>query len=123
MHAPLGSAFAACADHILGHATELTVFDVAPDGDPESLVAQLTDQLLQSPSEATLVLCDIFGATPFNIAKRALKMAGEQGLTAHLITGTNLCMVLKALTEQHENPDKLSETVRLGAMRGIVNAD
>jgi PTS system ascorbate-specific IIA component len=32
-------------------------------------------------------------------------------------------MVLKALTEQQENPDKLSESVRQGALRGIVNAD
>jgi PTS system mannose-specific IIA component len=123
MHEPLGAAFAACAEHVLGHDAELTVFDVAPDADPESQVTLLARQLLGTPDEATLVLCDIFGATPFNIAKRALKLATERGLTAHLITGTNLCMVLKALTDQQENPDKLSESVRLGALRGIVNAD
>jgi PTS system ascorbate-specific IIA component len=32
-------------------------------------------------------------------------------------------MVLKALTEQQEAPDELSEKVRLGALKGIVNAD
>lgn len=123
MHEPLGSAFAACARHILGHEVELGVFDVAPDADPEAQVTRLAGQLLQARDEATLVLCDIFGATPFNIAKRALKLASDRGLTAHLITGTNLCMVLKALTDQQENPDQLSESVRLGALRGIVNAD
>jgi PTS system mannose-specific IIA component len=123
MHEPLGAAFAACAGHVLGHEAELTVFDVAPDADPESQVTLLARQLLSTPDEATLVLCDIFGATPFNIAKRALKLATDRGLTAHLITGTNLCMVLKALTDQQENPDQLSESVRLGALRGIVNAD
>jgi PTS system ascorbate-specific IIA component len=123
MHEPLGSAFAACAEHVLGQESALTVFDVAPDADPDRLVSQLAGQLLETPHEATLVLCDIFGATPFNIAKRALKLAVGRGLTAHMITGTNLCMVLKALTDQQENPDELSESVRLGALRGIVNAD
>ncbi|MGB3288464.1 MAG: PTS sugar transporter subunit IIA [Burkholderiaceae bacterium] len=123
MHEPLGAAFAACAEHVLGRGAELTVFDVAPDADPEAQVTLLARQLLAEPDAATLVLCDIFGATPFNIAKRALNLAIERGLTAHLITGTNLCMVLKALTEQQENPDKLSEIVRQGALRGIVNAD
>ncbi|MGB6104449.1 MAG: PTS sugar transporter subunit IIA [Pusillimonas sp.] len=123
MHEPLAAAFAACAEHVLGQKVELTVFDVAPDGDPETLEARLADILLQTPGEATLVLCDIFGATPFNIAKRAIKLATDQGLTAHLITGTNLCMVLKALTDQQTNPEQLSESVQLGALRGIVNAD
>ncbi|PLC49508.1 PTS sugar transporter subunit IIA [Pollutimonas subterranea] len=123
MHEPLGSGFAACAEHVLGQKPELTVFDVAPDAEPSELIPELTRHLLQDVDEATLVLCDIFGATPFNIAKQALKLASKQGLTAHLITGTNLCMVLKALTDQQDNPDKLSESVRLGALRGIVNAD
>lgn len=123
MHEPLGSAFAACAQHVLGQESDLTVFDVAPDDDPDRLVSALSGELLKTPHEATLVLCDIFGATPFNIAKRALKLAVGRGLTAHMITGTNLCMVLKALTDQQENPEELSESVRLGALRGIVNAD
>jgi PTS system mannose-specific IIA component len=123
MHEPLGAAFKACAQHVLGKTPELTVFDVAPDADPDELSVQLARLLLDQASEPTLILCDIFGATPFNIAKRALKLATERGMVAHLITGTNLCMVLKALTEQQDNPEQLSETVRLGALRGIVNAD
>ncbi|RTZ39301.1 PTS sugar transporter subunit IIA [Candidimonas sp. SYP-B2681] len=123
MHQPLGSAFAACAEHILGQKVELTVFDIAPDAEPKKLISELAQQLAHDVDEAALILCDIFGATPFNIAKQALKLATEQGVTAHLITGTNLCMVLKALTDQQENPDRLSESVRLGALRGIVNAD
>lgn len=123
MHQPLGSAFAVCAEHVLGKKPELTVFDVAPDADPESQVTRLAGRLLEAPNEATLVLCDIFGATPFNIAKRAIKLATDRGLTAHLITGTNLCMVLKALTDQQDNPEQLSKSVQQGALRGIVNAD
>jgi PTS system mannose-specific IIA component len=123
MHEPLGAAFDACAEHILGKKPQLTVFDVAADADPDELSVRLARTLLDEAKQPTLILCDIFGATPFNIAKRALKLATERGMVAHLITGTNLCMVLKALTEQQENPEQLSKTVRLGALRGIVNAD
>jgi PTS system ascorbate-specific IIA component len=123
MHAPLGAAFSACVEHILGARPNLTVFDIAPDAPPDEQVIQLAKLLTQEHSNGTLMLCDIFGATPFNIASRALKLALEQGSTAHLITGTNLCMVLKALTDQQENPDEFSEKVRLGALKGIVNAD
>lgn len=123
MHAPLGAAFSACAEHVLGIKPNLTVFDVQPQDEPDQLVQRLTQLLEQSPEQGTLILCDIFGATPFNIANRALKSAVGQGMAGHLITGTNLCMVLKALTDQQENPDELSEKVRLGALKGIVNAD
>ncbi|HWK62778.1 MAG TPA: PTS sugar transporter subunit IIA [Eoetvoesiella sp.] len=123
MHAPLGQAFASCAEHVLGAAPALTVFDVAPDDPIDERVEQLAALLAKSPDGGVLVLCDIFGATPFNIANRALKMALEKGVIGHLITGTNLCMVLKALTDQQQNPDELSEKVRQGALKGIVNTD
>ncbi|MYN12019.1 PTS sugar transporter subunit IIA [Pusillimonas sp. TS35] len=122
MHEPLGSAFADCASHVLGHEPGLVVFDVPATADPEAEVTRLA-RLLQAGKDAVLVLCDIYGATPFNIAKRAVRLANAHGTDAHLITGTNLCMVLKALTDQQENPDKLSENVRQGALRGIVDAD
>jgi mannose PTS system EIIA component len=122
MHAPLGSAFSECAGHILGQKPNLTVFDIKPDDQPNQRVEQVMQWIRQRPSETSLVLCDIFGATPFNIASQALKRATEQGSVGHLLTGTNLCMVLKALTDQQENPDQLSENVRLGALKGIINA-
>jgi len=123
MHAPLGQAFASCAEHVLGATPSLTVFDVQPDDPIDERVEQLAALLERSPDDGVLVLCDIFGASPFNIANRALKMAHEKGVIGHLITGTNLCMVLKALTDQQQNPDELSEKVRQGALKGIVNTD
>ncbi|HUH39932.1 MAG TPA: hypothetical protein VL024_03575, partial [Castellaniella sp.] len=76
-----------------------------------------------NPDDPVLVLSDLYGATPFNIATEALRQASALGLPSHLLTGTNLCMVLKALTDQQENPETFSERVRQGAVRGIVNAD
>lgn len=124
MHAPLGSAFASCAQHVLGHAPALTVFDVQPDDQPEDRVPQLLELLMRAPaSEEILVLADIYGATPFNIAVQALKQVMAKGREAHLITGTNLCMVLKALTDSTDDPERFADSVRQGALRGIVDAD
>jgi len=124
MHAPLGSAFAACARHVLGPQARLTVVDVAADAATEPAVAQLAREWLRLPAEdELLVLSDIYGATPFNIAVAALRQIKQEGRVAHLITGTNLCMVLKALTESQQHPQRFAERVRLGAVRGIVDAD
>ena len=124
MHDPLGAAFQACARHVLGYVPDLAVFDVVPDADPDAQTAQVLDWMrLGDADQPVLILCDLYGATPFNIAARALRQAQADGRAVHLLTGTNLCMVLKALTEQQENPESLSERVRQGALRGIVNAD
>lgn len=123
MHAPLGQAFAACAEHVLGRKPMLSVFEVKPDDAIDERVDQLYSLLIEPSDDGVLVLCDIYGATPFNIASRALKKALARGVIGHMVTGTNLCMILKALTDQQEAPADLSEKVRLGAMKGIVNAD
>src|SRR3546814_16160305 len=52
MHEPLGSSFAECAEHVLGHEANLIVFDVAPDCDPEAQVDRLADLLQQKNGRA-----------------------------------------------------------------------
>ena len=123
MHAPLATAFAECARHVLGGPPALQVFDVHPEDNPDELVPRLADLLARDRGEGTLILCDIYGATPFNIAKRALAREAQQGGRSRLVTGTNLCMVLKALTEKQKMPEQLSAMVRQGALKGIVDAD
>ncbi|MER1968113.1 PTS sugar transporter subunit IIA [Castellaniella sp. GW247-6E4] len=125
MHEPLGAAFAACARHVLGTEPALAVFDIAPDAEPQAEAARMLDWIRghEDARDPVLVLCDLYGATPFNIATEALRQAAALGLAGHLLTGTNACMVLKALTDQQEDPETFSEKVRQGALRGIVNAD
>ena len=122
MHEPLGSAFAECASHVLGRDPQLAVFDVIADENPEAVITRLTRTLVEHSEGEALILSDIFGATPFNIARKALSEAAQQGVEGHLVTGTNLCMVIKALTANQEDPEKLSETLRQAAVRGIVDA-
>ncbi|WP_397473445.1 PTS sugar transporter subunit IIA [Pusillimonas sp.] len=123
MHAPLGSAFAECAAHILGHEPDILVFDVQADDSPEETSRKLEQQLEAHPSGGALILCDIYGATPFNIASRSVRNLADRGMDVALVTGANLCMVIKALTDNQDNPEELSEKVRQGALKGVVRAD
>lgn len=121
MHEPLGRAFAECAAHVLGREPQLTVFDVVADENPEAAAERLASILTESDHGPVLILSDIFGATPFNIARKTLAQLSAGGLQGHLVTGTNLCMVLKALTAHQDDPEKFSEMVRQAAVRGIVD--
>lgn len=124
MHEPLGAAFARCAEHVLGEPpSRLNVVDIAPDADVEHASQSLFQQLMQFPSPGSLVLCDLYGATPFNVAQRAMALAHEQGVQTRLLTGTNLYMVLKALTDPAADPDELCASVRRRVLRGIVGSD
>ncbi|MFA5663436.1 PTS sugar transporter subunit IIA [Castellaniella sp.] len=124
MHLPLGAAFKECAAHVLGEIPDLPVFDIAPDADPEREAAGLLRWLRAGdPVEPVLLLSDLYGATPFNIATQARQQALQEGRVVHLLTGTNACMVLKALTDQPANSECLSTRVLQGALRGIVDAE
>lgn len=122
MHEPLGAAFKHCAQHVMGALPQLTVFDIAADADTDSMTQSLLTQLRQCDDKNVLILCDIYGATPFNIAQHAVKQANDAGIKVHLLTGANLCMVLKAVSGYCDESDTLSEVVRLRALMGIVDA-
>lgn len=124
MHSPLGAAFRDCAAHILGQVPDLHVFDVTPESDPQKERHRLLSWIQSgSHTQPVLLLCDLYGATPFNIAAQARQEAMEQGHMVHLLTGTNACMVLKALTDRSKDAASLSAGLLQGAVRGIVDAE
>ena len=80
-HAPLASALRDCAMHVFPDCAQAVVaIDVPPYEPPEDTLATAMQQL-QSPQD-TLVLTDVMGATPANVAQRLLVVQG-----ARLIAG------------------------------------
>lgn len=115
-HAPLASALRQCVLHVFPDAaTSLAVFDVQPNmpTDETLAAARMTLALLNTPS--TLILTDLFGATPCNIAQ---KMA--DGVNSKLITGVNLPMLLRAVTYRQEAMDALVARVLAGGTQGVM---
>jgi delta 1-pyrroline-5-carboxylate dehydrogenase len=62
-----------------------------------------------------MVLVDVFGATPCNIANK-LVSSGQ----TKLITGVNLPMLLRAMSYRHEALDTLVPRAMSGATQGII---
>ena len=115
-HAPLASALRQCVLHVFPDAASaLAVFDVQPNMpvDETLAAARMTLSMLNAPS--TLILTDLFGATPCNIAQ---KMA--DGVNSKLITGVNLPMLMRAVTYRQESMDALVARALAGGTQGVM---
>lgn len=122
MHEPLGQAFEACVQHIYGDTNQLTVIDIGVTDLVDPHVEHIY-QLITQTQQTSLLLCDLIGATPFNIAQAAFRRARQEGAEVELITGANLGMVLKAIGDRHTDPRVFANAVREGALRGVMMID
>jgi PTS system ascorbate-specific IIA component len=69
----------------------------------------------QTGMPQTLVLTDIFGATPCNVAQKLVN-----GVSARLITGVNLPMLLRAVSYRHESLEALVSRAMVGGSQGVM---
>jgi mannose PTS system EIIA component len=115
-HAPLAHALRDCALHVFADcADDVSVLDVPPDESPEATLAQAQTLLAHSGAERTLVLSDVFGATPSNVAHRLV-----EGTPARLLVGVNLPMLLRALCYRHESLEQQTARALAGGQQGIL---
>lgn len=115
-HTPLASALRACVLHVYPEAaTGVLALDVSPDEAPEStrLTALALLQQLDAPN--TLVLTDVFGATPCNVAQKVV-----DGVHSKLVAGVNLPMLLRTVNYRHEPPDILVARALSGGTQCIM---
>lgn len=120
-HAPLGRALLDCASHVYGRQPEACrVIDIEPDADPAlQLGAACTAVDAVDDGSGVLVLVDVFGATPGNVAT-GLARADR----VEVLAGVNLAMVLKVLCYR-ESLDlaSLAQKAAQGASAAIVRID
>lgn len=64
------------------------------DADTEGFKSKLRSTLLDSPEEDFLILVDLFGGTPFNMAASMLGDAKAKGKRVEIVSGVNLPMLL-----------------------------
>jgi PTS system mannose-specific IIA component len=115
-HAPLASALRACVLHVFPDAgSAVAALDVQPNTPPEESLAQARALVRQLGQPDTLVLTDLFGATPCNVAQRLV-----DGVHSKLITGANLPMLLRTVSYRHESLDALVSRALIGATQGVI---
>lgn len=120
-HAPLGQALAACAQHVLMYKPELIVADILPEDLPEPWINQLVTDIRQKKKPHVLLLCDLYGSTPYHIATGVQRQLTIKGQQVHLLSGVNVCMLVKALTDTSISMGDFIENTLYATQRGIVH--
>lgn len=114
-HAPLATAFRAVAAHAFPD-TPVEAIDVAPGDDPRDIEAQARRHLGGANPVATLVLTDVFGATPANVAQR-LADAGR----VRVLAGLNVPMLWRALNYATLPLDEAAARAVAGGAQGVMS--
>ena len=115
-HAPLATALRQCVLHVFpDSAAGVAALDVQPDMPPEETLDQARIMLEQMGNSHTLVMVDVFGATPCNVAQKLV-----DGVNTRLITGVNLPMLLRTVSYRHETLDALAARALVGATQGVM---
>jgi PTS system ascorbate-specific IIA component len=117
-HGAFGESLIHSASHVLGkRPLYLRQVGVTVHDDPDEILPVAKDLIrFLDQGRGVLVMSDIYGATPSNIAARLLEPGRVEG-----IAGVNLPMLIKALTHREEAAleDLLGKTLA-GAAEGIV---
>ena len=120
-HGAFGESLIHSASHVLGkRPLFLRQLGVTVHDDPEAILPVAEDLIrFLDQGQGVLVLTDIYGATPSNIAAKLLVPGRVEG-----IAGVNLPMLIRALTYREENglPD-LIEKSQSGAIEGVVRME
>lgn len=119
-HAPLAHALRQCALHVFPDCgAHVAAIDVQPNLPPEESLGMARiamDQLAKPPAvKGVLVLTDIFGATPANVAQKLV-----DGVKSRLITGVNLPMLLRAVSYRNEPLEALVSRAVIGGTQGVM---
>jgi PTS system ascorbate-specific IIA component len=115
-HTPLARALRECALHVFADCGDsVLALDVQPNENPEATLAQARQMLSIHNADATLVLTDVFGATPCNIAQKLV-----EGRYARLVTGVNLPMLLRAVCYRGEPLDAVVNRAVVGGTQGVM---
>jgi PTS system mannose-specific IIA component len=117
-HESMGAALVSAARHVLGRLPlPLEIQEVAPDADPDQMLrAAAANARGLDHGDGVLVLSDLYGATPCNIAHRL----PDLGVRMHCVSGLNLPMLLRVLNYPEQSLDELAQTAASGGRGGIV---
>jgi mannose PTS system EIIA component len=117
-HGAFGEALVHSASHVLGKRPEqMRQMGVALHDDPDAILPQARALLSEvDTGDGVLVLTDMLGATPSNIATRLLAPGRVEGLA-----GASLPMLIRALTYREEPLAAMVEKAMSGGHDGVVH--
>jgi PTS system ascorbate-specific IIA component len=119
-HGAFGESLIHSASHVLGkRPLFLRQLGVTVHDDPDAILPVAEDLIrFLDQGQGVLVLSDIYGATPSNIAVKLLKPGKVEG-----VAGVNLPMLIRVLTYRNEPLEPLLEKALSGAIEGVMRME
>ncbi|MEO6967230.1 MAG: PTS fructose IIA subunit family protein [Rhodanobacteraceae bacterium] len=116
-HEAIGQALVAAARHVMPHLPlRVAVVEIDSALDPAQTLSDTAEYARAlDAGGGVLVLSDLYGATPCNVAQRL----GGLGVHARCVSGLNLPMLLRVLNYAEKSLDELAEIAASGGRGGI----
>ena len=117
-HGTLGESLIQCACHVMNRRPpQIVQLGISGQDDPLDALP-LARQLvtLVDSGDGVLILTDILGATPANVAAKLLEPGRVEG-----VAGANLPMLLRTITYRERSMDMLVKKAVAGACEGVVH--
>jgi PTS system ascorbate-specific IIA component len=116
-HGAFGESLIHCASHVLGkRPLYVRQLGVTVHDDPDEIIPVAEDLIrFLDTGQGVLVMTDIYGATPSNIAARLLKPGRVEG-----VAGVNLPMLIRALTYREEPLESMLAKALSGGVEGVM---
>ena len=120
-HTPLASALQSFAEHVYGKIPDRVIaIDVPQHEDAKFTLKRVTEAVLAAQGDqGTLILTDIIGATPANVAAKVSQLP-EFTVPIQVLTGVNLPMLLRAISHRTEPLNDLVEKALQGGQQGVL---
>ncbi len=105
-HGRLAEEFLSAAEHVVGPQEKVKAVSIGPDDDMEKRRQDILDAAKEVDSgEGVIILTDMFGGTPSNLAIAVMEKAN-----AEVVAGVNLPMLIKLASVRAD--DDLDEAVK-----------
>ena len=116
-HDDLGQSLLHTATKMLGSSPLNTEFMTVPSqADPDELIKQGNELIMKlEQGDGVLILTDMFGATPSNVATQLMKRGNILS-----VAGINLPMLVRVLNYAHLNLCDLAQKALSGGRQGVA---
>ena len=117
----IGPALIAVATRLLRQLPLKTeAFEVSFDADPDALLPAASAALRRvDDGQGVLVLTDLYGATPSNLAAQIARL----GTPVRRVSALNLPMLLRVMNYAELDLDELPAVAAAGARNGVIHDD
>lgn len=117
-HGTLGEALIQCACHVLNKRPDNVIqLGLSGQDDPLDILPEARRLLATvDKGHGVVILTDIYGATPANVAGKLLDPGRVEG-----IAGVNLPMLLRVLTYRERDMNTLVERAITGGCEGVLH--